>query len=846
MSVSLAQTAEALASAGYHVFPLEVRGKRPLTALARHGKDDATNNVETVRGWWQAVPNANIGIATAPSGIVVLDVDVAGQKQGMASLQALQIEHGLPRTLTARTGRGGIHYVYARPAGEAPHTRLSFRPGLDLIGNGYIVAAPSVLEDGGQYTWSAADPIVVLPAPLVEVMRGRGPSTSTSTPAATVLGAGTAGLDPRDAQAAVLELAASWPTSGRHEAQLALAGALAQEGWQPEEIAAFAAAVARLEPGREPGYDGEPAKRLAAARASVVKVEAGEEVAGWGKLVQRLGARGQDVVDGVRRRLRVGQGTVDTMQSIVQAGGGSLTPAGAAAQAPWEAGAAQAQAPGARDLDSFVFTADQVLDMKQKPTAVTPTGFEELDERLGGGLFAEQVVGIAAPPGSYKTAFALDLLDRLSEHGDTLYLGGEIPLSQAVARLGAMILDEEIDDPDAANAPAWRDAVAGRAIAAEVHRAARSSRVCMTDASYLQTLRRGSSPPATMRQAAVAVIKGFVASRKEKNPDARVYIVVDYVGKFVDPSDDVRTATSAFVGDLWEIANEPGSNVVILAIFAVSREMYGNGKPQMIRKARDATAYLAAGKESGAIEFDVVTFLYLDVDRTVRTPDGCVTGVLNVAKTRMGEACQVGFKIRPASGRWIPDPDAVDRIVDADAERKDTKKSMREIAKVGKREAEAASAAVVAHEGPPKPNTPKHDPAQVARDVQLRRDVLDLLARWDERGSFQGGYSERELRDAFDAGYDRAKRVLTSLVNEGSVACHRVRRVDDHGRRQKPTTVYRLASIAPVESPAPVIAPGGEMFARFAGVDKVREETGPPLTATPVEADQVVRGYVGL
>lgn len=838
MSVSLAQTAEALASAGYHVFPLEVRGKRPLTALARHGKDDATNNVETVRGWWQAVPNANIGIATAPSGIVVLDVDVAGEKPGMASLKALQIEHGLPRTLTARTGRGGIHYVYARPAGEAPHTRLSFRPGLDLIGNGYIVAAPSVLEDGGQYTWlDAKEPIVALPAPLVEVMRGRG--SSTSTPAATVLGDGTAGIEHREAHAAVLELAASWPTSGRHEAQLALAGALAQEGWQPEEIAAFAAAVARYELGREPGYDGEPAKRLAAARASVVKVEACEEVAGWGKLVQRLGARGQEVVDGVRRRLRVGQGTVDTMQSIVQAGGGSLTPAGAAA-APWETGAAPSQAD-----DGFV-DIGYYAHVKPPPVITLSTGFPALDEQLRGGIRTRSMALVYAPPGSFKTALLLDILRHMSEQGHpALYVGAELEGAEVMTRFGAQVLDEEVNDPDAANAVAWSDVQdpdsQEYARLGEACQGADVSVLCVDRAAVFD-----APDPMT------AVLKSLFMRLDRLRAEGRVegaVVGIDYLQLLVREGDahEVRSRLALLSKKLIQLARE--FNVAILALSSVNRENYGGARAQVTRASRNAAAYMAAGKESGDLEFDAAVVAYLDVDHVNRAPDGCLNAIVNIAKARRGRAGQVGFKIRAAAGRWIPDPDAVDRVIDADAERKDNKKSMREIAKVGKREAEAASAAVVAHEGPPKPNTPKHDPAQVARDVQLRRDVLDLITKWDAAiadpgGAYQEGFTRAEIQDKLHVGYGRGAPVIAQLLAEGLVVPVSVRRVDGLMRRRN-VQVLRLAQRAPAESPAPVIAPGGEVFARFAGVDKVREETGPPLTAPPGEADHVVRGYAG-
>ncbi len=133
---------------GWHVFPLEPGGKRPITPRGHH---DASTDPDTIRAWWRFRPSANIGIALAPSGLVVLDVDVNGGKQGLVSLQSLK---GIPRTRVARTGRGGWHLYFARPDGLEPRRVIGFKPGLDLLGEGYVVAPPSVLTDGQGYAWT--------------------------------------------------------------------------------------------------------------------------------------------------------------------------------------------------------------------------------------------------------------------------------------------------------------------------------------------------------------------------------------------------------------------------------------------------------------------------------------------------------------------------------------------------------------------------------------------------------------------------------------------------------------------------------------------------------------------
>lgn len=154
-----------LVQAGLAVFPLHPRTKTPMT---EHGFKDATTDVVQVRAWWSATPDANIGIATgsASGGLVVIDVDVdaAKGKDGIAMLKAWQDEHGsLPPTLTATTGRGGLHLYY-----RSMDTRKNTTNGEKSVDiraeGGYVVAPPSIHENGNAYSWDVpfdADAIAI-------------------------------------------------------------------------------------------------------------------------------------------------------------------------------------------------------------------------------------------------------------------------------------------------------------------------------------------------------------------------------------------------------------------------------------------------------------------------------------------------------------------------------------------------------------------------------------------------------------------------------------------------------------------------------------------------------------
>ena len=150
------------ASLGLAVIPLKPPripgqkkpGKEPLTA---HGVKDATTDQEIISQWWDSCPDANIGIATGSQsgGLVVIDLDIDKDRDlnGYEVLKEWQREHGeLPETWQSITGRGGYHLFYKDAARNS--NRAGLYEGVDIRGeNGYIVAPPSIHENGRRYEW---------------------------------------------------------------------------------------------------------------------------------------------------------------------------------------------------------------------------------------------------------------------------------------------------------------------------------------------------------------------------------------------------------------------------------------------------------------------------------------------------------------------------------------------------------------------------------------------------------------------------------------------------------------------------------------------------------------------
>ncbi len=136
------------ALAGLPVLPLD--GKVPRNP---NGLTGASTDVAVVADWWRRWPTANIGIRTgAVSGYVVLDVDP--RHGGVATLEALRRNHGLPRSAQVLTGGGGQHHWFRAPGYLLHNSAGLLGEGLDVRGDGgYVVAPPSVHESGHAYKW---------------------------------------------------------------------------------------------------------------------------------------------------------------------------------------------------------------------------------------------------------------------------------------------------------------------------------------------------------------------------------------------------------------------------------------------------------------------------------------------------------------------------------------------------------------------------------------------------------------------------------------------------------------------------------------------------------------------
>jgi hypothetical protein len=163
------------AARGWYVFPITPGAKAP--PVIDRWETRASTDPDQIHRWWQHTAHA-IGIATGPSGLVVIDLDIRkhgqpvpdrwatlGISSGAGVLRVLARQHGTSVTPTyaVTTPSGGWHLYYTTP----PGTQL--RNTHDVIGwkidtrahGGYVVAPGCFVPPSGYQLIDGRDPVDV-------------------------------------------------------------------------------------------------------------------------------------------------------------------------------------------------------------------------------------------------------------------------------------------------------------------------------------------------------------------------------------------------------------------------------------------------------------------------------------------------------------------------------------------------------------------------------------------------------------------------------------------------------------------------------------------------------------
>lgn len=166
------EAAEIAAAHGWFVFPLRPGSKRPAV---RAWPQQATTDVDRIRHWWNFNPRYNIGVATGPSRLHVIDLDMHHDLDGPGVLlqlaTAARAQSSLVTYTVATPSGAGRHLYFQPPDGlRLPNTAALIGAGIDTRGHGgYIVAAGS-RTPVGDYRVLTASPVAELPSWLLKLL----------------------------------------------------------------------------------------------------------------------------------------------------------------------------------------------------------------------------------------------------------------------------------------------------------------------------------------------------------------------------------------------------------------------------------------------------------------------------------------------------------------------------------------------------------------------------------------------------------------------------------------------------------------------------------------------------
>lgn len=562
---SMLDAALRYASFGWYVFPCVPGTKLP--ALEGYSQA-ATLNPAQITAWWTAQPTANIGIMTEPSGLVVYDVDVKKGARGAESHATLA--HLLTASFTSMTPSGGMHVYYKSPGGIGRRVDLlGQNSGIDLLGRGFVLAAPSVvgtLNDAqntpATYTWidTQATALAPLPEALVQLAHRR--SLTETTRAATAVTSG-----PSTGQ--ILE-------GGRNQALFKMGAALRNQSMSGAEIFAVLS-LRNAELCRPPL----PIEEIQLLTDSIVKTVVDEQ-AGLKAMREALGL-------------------------------------------------AERSAPMHEGMDQFAV--QNIAVRPVQPIVHYPTGLPWLDHLLGGGLATRQLQILASKPGAGKTALTLFLARQIAMQVPVLLISTETENAEIVSRLVAHIIPIP-----------WRDMLVHPQPNATVAQVLAGVQIYVLDPEDLPTDLIGKFDKLT-----------DLFDQIEQTTGQTPIVVVDYLQELVRGAAEAekRSATSGVSLMLKVFARR--RNCAVLAVSSVGRVGYGTAAKKA-GEQEDPTAFLAYAKESGDIDYDAGTVLYIDMSDELTTDSVGVRareGRIAVAKCRHGMVGFVPVTYQPARGIFL-------------------------------------------------------------------------------------------------------------------------------------------------------------------------------------------------
>lgn len=154
--VPLSKVALSHAANGYHVHPLRPDSKIPILP---DWQNLATTDPVRIMEWWAQFPEANIGIATGPTGLIAVDFDPKNNPDVYSDWDVHELGQLIPQPQhTTDTPSGGRHCLW-RAAGRLPGNASPGVRGVDIRSMGGNLVAPGSLlrAEGSPRRWTNPD-----------------------------------------------------------------------------------------------------------------------------------------------------------------------------------------------------------------------------------------------------------------------------------------------------------------------------------------------------------------------------------------------------------------------------------------------------------------------------------------------------------------------------------------------------------------------------------------------------------------------------------------------------------------------------------------------------------------
>ncbi|CAG9163852.1 replicative DNA helicase [Cupriavidus pinatubonensis] len=267
----------------------------------------------------------------------------------------------------------------------------------------------------------------------------------------------------------------------------------------------------------------------------------------------------------------------------------------------------------ARASDDLVRYYEQLLGESEGQITAIPSGFRDLDEKLGGGLRGGELVIVAGRPAMGKTAFALEIARNVARESTALVLSMEMPKMQLhqrnVAALGRIPLSM-LRQPSNMNNENWVGVTEATKVIAALD-------LFLDD------------------QPALTLMEVRSKARAVKRKHGLDLLVIDYLGLMTGgPSENRNQEVGSYSRGLKALAKELDIPIIALAQLNRGLESRQNKRPTM-----------ADLRDSGEIEqdADIIAFLYRD---EVYDPDSRAKGICEVLieKQRQGETGMVPLR----------------------------------------------------------------------------------------------------------------------------------------------------------------------------------------------------------